>query len=145
MRLLPYCLLLSLCLVGLLTAGSVGRNSGKTATVPVQGKVTFAGRPLLSGEVEFRSGDGFAASGRIEPDGTYQLTTFEPRDGAVPGVYRVAIKPLRRCSGGTLEAIPSHYADLENSGLQFEISAAGGRIDIDLLDDGSLAQAPMRP
>ncbi len=145
MRLLSCCLLLSLCMVGLLTAGVVGRSSGEATTVPVEGTVTFAGRPLLSGEVEFRSGEGLAASGRIEPDGTYQLSTFEPRDGAVPGVYRVAIRPLHRFGGGALQAIPSHYADLENSGLQFEIGALGGRIDIELLDDGSLAQASLRP
>jgi hypothetical protein len=90
--------------------------------------------------VEFRSGEGLVASGRIEPDGTYELTTFEPRDGAVPGIHRVAIKSLERPNGGTLQAIPSHYADPETSGLQFEIGSRGGRIDIDLLDDGSLAQ-----
>src|SRR5438477_1667604 len=44
---------------------------GGTATVA--GKVTYQGRPVLSGSVIVLNDDGTAVSGVIQPDGTYSV------------------------------------------------------------------------
>ena len=62
------------------------------ATVPVKGKVTYKGKPLTEGEIVFEpDNSGREAHGSIQPDGSFELTTFKTGDGAVPGTHRVAV------------------------------------------------------
>src|SRR5579883_1927961 len=62
------------------------------ATVPVKGSVTYQGKKLTQGEVTFESlENGREAHGRIQPDGTFVLTTFKEGDGALAGDHRVAV------------------------------------------------------
>lgn len=73
--------------------------SDKPKTYPVTGTVKFAdGTPLVGGTVEFRNiTDDIAkqvnARGEIGPDGKYQLTTFQPNDGAIAGEHQVCVFP----------------------------------------------------
>ena len=61
-------------------------------TVPVKGRITYRGKPLVQGTVTFEPEDtGREASGDIGPDGTFVLTTFTDGDGAVPGIHRVRV------------------------------------------------------
>jgi len=62
---------------------------------PVQGKITYGGQPVPQGVVTFYPKEGRSATGRIQPDGTYCLTTFEPGDGAVIGQHKVTIEAVR--------------------------------------------------
>ena len=66
--------------------------------IPAGGSVKFAdGTPLAGGQIQFQlASDGAAptARGTIGADGTFQLTTFEEDDGALPGKHRVMITPL---------------------------------------------------
>src|SRR5262249_40911904 len=77
-------------LAGLSLVGCGGSN-----LYPAQGKVTFKdGTPLTAGGVVFESGTPGAkagARGDIQPDGTFQLSTFKEGDGALEGTYRVAV------------------------------------------------------
>src|SRR5437868_14843602 len=89
----------TLCPVGLALATLacvVGCGHGKTA--PVNGRVKLkdgSDASVLKGySLTFEAEGGkSSAVGDVNPDGTFQLSTFAANDGAVPGKYRVAINP----------------------------------------------------
>jgi hypothetical protein len=62
-------------------------------TVEVTGNVTYRGQPVEGATVTFKSKstDGRGATGRTDEEGEFQLTTFEPGDGAIPGGYQVTV------------------------------------------------------
>jgi hypothetical protein len=79
---------------GLLLLGLVGCGSNRT--YPVHGQLLYDdGRPIqeLSGStITFTSAQlGKSATGRIEGDGSFRLTTQRSNDGAFPGSYKVII------------------------------------------------------
>ncbi len=84
----PWALLaLLLCPALLTTAGCGGPGLSK-----VQGVVTLDGAPLSGATVSFMPvGQGRAAAGMTDGDGSFQLTTFRTDDGALPGDYRVIV------------------------------------------------------
>jgi hypothetical protein len=92
-----------LALVGLAGLSLVG--CGGNNLYPAQGKVTFKdGTPLTAGWVVFESvtpGAKVGARGNIQPDGTFQLSTFSEGDGALEGSYRVAVMPPPGAKEGT--------------------------------------------
>ncbi len=68
--------------------------------IPVQGTVKCAGRLLTEGYVLFtpvpdmaadRKKSGKSATGYIQSDGTYVLTTYDEGDGAIPGRHKVRV------------------------------------------------------
>ena len=72
-------------------AMSVGCNSNPE-TAPVEGKVLLDGKPLKFGSVMFQNAKGGQpATGEIQPDGSFTLSTYAPEDGAVVGEHRVRI------------------------------------------------------
>ena len=79
------------CTVAVLLGGC-GRDNG---TAPVSGKVTVDGKPLAFGEIFFMPTSGRMAHATIQPDGSYQLTTYETGDGALIGDHTVTIEALR--------------------------------------------------
>lgn len=76
----------------------VGCDSGEFKTYPVKGTVTFSdGTPLPVGKIYFDTRDeqyglGVGATGNIKEDGTFELRTYVPGDGAPPGQYIVYIR-----------------------------------------------------
>jgi hypothetical protein len=78
------------CLISTSGCGSSG-----TETVPVTGKVTCKGQPVVKASVVFMpvtsTGGGRPATGETDANGMYSLSTFEVNDGAVPGEHRVSI------------------------------------------------------
>ena len=84
----------------LLAASFSGCGGNKFDVAPVRGKVTCGGQPVTSGIVTFvpvapeGGGEpGKAASGRIGPDGTFVLNTYETGDGAIIGRHTVYYAP----------------------------------------------------
>src|SRR4051812_24314393 len=63
----------------------------------VSGKVTYKGQPVTSGHIVFtpaagKGGDtGQTATGEIESDGSYTMTTFNTGDGAILGQHIVTV------------------------------------------------------
>lgn len=112
-------------------------------TAPVTGKVTYQGKPVVQGTVVFTpEGSGHAATGDIQPDGTFQLTTSKKNDGAVPGKYKVAVQvfpaeggavPGMEFAGGK-PPIPLKFMDAGTSGLTAEIKAGENTLDLALTD-----------
>lgn len=70
----------------------VGCGSNRPSLAPVSGRVTIDGQPVKVGRVMFYPTQGRPASGPIQPDGSYELTTFEANDGAMLGSHRVTIQ-----------------------------------------------------
>ena len=67
----------------------------------VQGQVTFDGRPVSGGALVFspipaeaEREPGKSATGDIQPNGTFQLSTYRMHDGAIIGRHRVRYIPV---------------------------------------------------
>jgi len=139
--------------MGLSLVGCGSKN--ERATAPVQGVVTFKGKPLNTGSLLFvPSGGGPTAQGNIRPDGTYTMTTYRDGDGAIVGSHDVIIMALEDPAEGKLpedarkgydsaqhSIIPEKFGDLTKSGLKVEVAAdATNVVDFDL-DKGTLTQS----
>jgi hypothetical protein len=69
---------------------TVGCNNADL--VPVHGSVKNEDQVVSGGRVVFTPiSEGKPAFGSIQSDGTFQLTTFSPNDGARAGQYRVSV------------------------------------------------------
>jgi hypothetical protein len=79
--------------IGLVACGCAGPNDA----YPVKGTVFLDGQPateLAGGTVTFDSAELHkSASGEIQADGTYHLSSLKKDDGAVPGTYQVTVSP----------------------------------------------------
>ena len=82
-----------LCLVLAVLVLAVGCNGSNLASV--KGKVTYNDKPVTSGTISFISEDRPAAYGDLQPDGTYELHTDKPGDGATPGSYKVIVVAMQ--------------------------------------------------
>ena len=97
-------------LAALWTGFLVGCSSDEFKTYPVTGRVVFAdGSPLAVGKlyVETRNkkyGLGIGAPGNIREDGTFEIRTYKPGDGAPVGEYVVFIRGA--VVGGTVGMRP---------------------------------------
>jgi hypothetical protein len=86
--------LAALGMFALLACAGCGSGAAEKAAelIPVKGKVTVQGQPLSTGTVRFEPDDfGRPASGRLNADGTFVLSTHKEGDGVVAGHHRVSI------------------------------------------------------
>jgi hypothetical protein len=113
-----------------------GCNAGASATplgelIPVKGKVTFRGKPLTKGVVEFEPKDsGRRATGDIGPDGAFVLGSIKEGDGATAGVHRVSITEVEFSPDGT--RLPVKYRQPNTSGLEATVSPENNEFTFDL-------------
>jgi hypothetical protein len=116
-----------------------GSNSGLPDMVPIRGEVIYKGKPLTEGEgtvvyLPAESGNSRQATGAIQSDGTFQLMTMQPGDGAMKGKYTIVVycyKPHpsatlsreeydKQLRAGKLDRgsiIPEKYSNPATSGL----------------------------
>jgi hypothetical protein len=120
--------LAALMLVSFWGCGS-DTSPGAGVMVPVKGKVTYKGMPLTQGEVVFEPDGGREAYGRIQPDGTFELTTFKKGDGAVRGVHRVGVSGSLKGGKG---AVPLKYKSPSSSKTEVEVADGKTEYAIDL-------------
>jgi hypothetical protein len=110
--------------------------------VPVSGSVKYADGTIPAGEVRVvrfepvANAEGNvaprAAAAFLEPDGTFQLMTMRPRDGAIPGDYKVAL--LFWKSPATREStIPPAYGKAKTTPLPTLSVKSNGRNHFDLI------------
>jgi hypothetical protein len=130
-------------------------SAGRPPLGKVSGKVTYNGKPVTGGSVMFTPAAGSGsdtariATGQIEADGSYTLTTFDTGDGAVLGQHIVtvesrgdpeAMKKLNLQPGGIIAyklpkaAIPEKYLKTDRSPLKQTVEAGNNKIDLDLKD-----------
>lgn len=112
-----------------------GCGEAKQTTYPVSGKLLLPdGTPLKDMRISFRSVDAtpiHEARGTTNANGAFQLTTFEPNDGAIAGKHIVVVMaPTPRDTDGmtsaerqlAMEPIDRRYRDYGTSGLEFTVS-----------------------
>jgi hypothetical protein len=106
-------------------------GSGKLPTYRAGGKVTFAdGKPLAGGRVEFspvQNALGPAARGQIQPDGSFQLSTYGQNDGTVEGEHvALVVPPLPEGGLEGMKTIPMpidpRFTQFSTSGLKFTVT-----------------------
>jgi hypothetical protein len=94
----------------------------KDPAFPVKGRVLLPnGKPLTSGRIEFYpvKDPGLIAHGELASDGTFELRTREPGDGAIPGEYKVRIMIPEKKEYGRL----ANYRDEDGSKLKATVKA----------------------
>lgn len=107
---------------------------------PVSGKVAFKGQAVAGATVVFvPDGHTQAATGQTDSSGAYQLQTYSPNDGAVPGKYKVTITKVEVTSTDTSQEsrvdntavteqkwlVPQKYGNSEASGLTADVTEGG--------------------
>jgi hypothetical protein len=143
-----------ICFAVLAGVSGCGEDDGIGRRYPVSGKVTYKGEPVTKGTVGFVPMDssGRAANGEIQSDGSYTLTTHAPRDGALPGKYRVSVSAVevdtsvtKNKPGGMYRVdllakaprkvlVPLKYGDPNQSGLTAEVKPESNTQDFKLTD-----------
>jgi hypothetical protein len=151
----------------LLLVASSGCGRGLPETAPVTGRVTLGGQPVPGGAIQFWPKSGRPARGAIQPDGTYTLTTFDDKDGAVLGQHVVTIEATRvegpvppikstedeiayysRPGAKPLvepkieRLVPERYGRRETSGLSAEVRRGGNQLDFNLEGGKPAARVP---
>jgi len=121
-----------LCVLTVIAAGC-SQTPSQPKPVVASLRVTLPnGQPVQAKEVRLVPERGAAtpkheveAIGRPAADGSFELTTFNPGDGAVPGKYVVVLRSPGR-------GIDPKYTDEETSGLKVTVPSGGGTIEVKL-------------
>lgn len=119
----------------------------------VYGKVTYKGKAVEGGHVVFTpaagkgGATGQAATGEIESDGTYDLTTFNTGDGAILGQHIVTVTITekgyvmpRPKADGTIDyklpknEAPKRYATADKSPLRCTVVEGKQEFNLELKD-----------
>ena len=67
---------------------------GGNRTSPVEGVVLLDGKPVAGAMIQFvPQGKGHDATAETDKDGQFAMSTFQPRDGVLPGSYKVVVSP----------------------------------------------------
>jgi hypothetical protein len=106
----------------LLVGVFAGCGDGRPRRVPVSGQVLIDGKPLRCGYVRVLPEKSRAATGTIDKQGRFQLTTFDPGDGCVPGTHPVEVFAAEKAGPSAVRwLIPKDYQDEATSGLTVTI------------------------
>jgi hypothetical protein len=111
--------------------GAFEKYSAKLSRV--FGRVQIDGQPLKHGTVMFIPESGRFATGSLDENGEYELTTFEKGDGAVQGKYRVAINAGEAIGPGKiLWHAPKKYSDPDLYGVEMSVGKQDNEIGFNL-------------
>ena len=145
MSLLPCAPVRSICFRAVAAALLASAAVGCAGRGNVSGKVSYQGKPLVWGTVQFEGSDGVVKHGNIQPDGTYtvegvatgpaklavssvnpQSSDFQPiqREGMPPRPPRPEVKGWFR--------IPNKYETTFNSGLTYTVQRGNNEFDVKL-------------
>jgi hypothetical protein len=143
------------CLLGFLVGCGGGGgdrwSQDRPATVPAGGTVLYNQKPVEGASVTFiPQGHDHGAVGRTDASGRFQLQTFAPNDGAVPGEFKVTVRKVEVAGAGEEDApefdedtrkgeeqflVPEKYAAAESTDLTVTIPDGGNRdITLELTD-----------
>ena len=110
----------------------------------VSGRVTYQGKPVPKGTITFvtRLPNKRNAVGALQADGSYQLQTEQPGDGAGVGDYVVTVYahdepvldyiPAKPVKPKLLA--PAKYENPDTSGLKATVTSGSNRFDFTLTD-----------
>ncbi len=136
---LRHFLILTLALMAI-GCGADPDKKNRPKTVKVTGVITLQKQPLDAATIVLIPASGsHGASGTSAKDGSFELKTFPPDSGAVPGSYKVMVQkiqsptePSKTSDDGELVPssdvkwlIPMRYGDIETSKLTVIIPESG--------------------
>lgn len=120
----------------------------RPTTVRVRGTVHLDGEPVPGAAVLFQPTPGVPARAITADDGTFELTTFSPGDGAIVGRHRVAVGKFTMmgvtaddwgvsgpvAAGGVKETwvTPQRYATPADSGLEIDVKPGMAAVVLEL-------------
>lgn len=114
-----------LVLVVLCVAVAGCGSSYQMETARVSGRVTLDGKPVGPCTIVFTPPQGRAASGPVDSEGTFTLSTYGAGDGAIVGTHRVSVFVATSDETDSRHEkpslIPEHYASPASSGLVYEV------------------------
>ncbi len=107
--------------------------SDQLFVAPIGGTVTYKGKPVPNGTVMFMPAAGPAATGELDPEGRFKLTTYSPGDGAILGSHAVSVTALEEMkdvlpeqrSGLPKPIVPEKYLSHTTSGIKIEVKREG--------------------
>lgn len=136
-----------------------GDDGGLGKRYPVSGKITYQGKPVPLGNIFFvpvKAEAGRAASGAINSEGWYKLSTAGGEDGAYAGDYKIRIMALEsdntqvlanapkggagkqddvlKATAAAKKLIPAKYEYEETSELKAKVEEKSNTIDFPLTD-----------
>jgi len=131
MRISPLKLMALLALLLGAWSGCGGAGS-LPALIPVKGKVTYKGQPLTKGMVRFDPDGGYGrmATGELQADGTYVLTTLQKGDGVVAGQHKVFVTGTG--PNPRKELVPKKYTAGDSSKLTADVDPEHTEFNFDL-------------
>jgi hypothetical protein len=126
-------------LIGLAALSGCGQDA---SIARVDGIVRLDGKPLTAGTVRFVPRAGRAATGTIQPDGSFTLGTYSSADGAIIGTHQVAIisyeaaadaRPAyEAASQSNKPLVPERYMAVGTSGLTFDVKPGDNQAEFNL-------------
>lgn len=104
--------------LGFLVLGVVGLGCGGPKPVKVSGVITLNGEPVEGANVQFVPMDDSKrpATGFTDKTGKFELTSFENKDGALPGEYKVVViynPPVETEAGAKTEQVMRQVMDIQ--------------------------------
>jgi hypothetical protein len=127
----------------LLAAAVVGCGAGGGSKGQVKGKLVANGQPVTSGSVTFMPVDASEgaqpASGAVQSDGTFVVTTDKEGDGAAIGKHQVSFTPQQVTPpewdgyGAQPPTPPTAFAGLMPKESQVEIKSGENELTIELV------------
>jgi hypothetical protein len=121
--------------VGLSICG--GCSDGRPERVPVSGQILIDGAPLAHGSILFHAKDHRPAIGSLDSQGRFQLSTYEPGDGCVPGTHAVSIDAGEVIGPtSTRWHAPKKYRNASASGIVVTVEESMKPVAIQLSWDG---------
>lgn len=122
---------------------TTGCGDGRPKRVEVSGKVLVDGKPMQYGIIQVLPPGHRAATGTIQPDGSFTLGCYEKDDGCVPGTHPVRVdgrEPLGLTK--TKWHAPKHFAFPGTSRVNVTIDAPTEELVVEL---SSGSKKPFEP
>jgi hypothetical protein len=114
-----------------------GCGDGRPERLPVMGQVLIDGQPLTFGQVLFHSKNHRPATGKIQSDGRFELSTYERGDGCVVGSHHVTVDAGENVSVTARKwHAPPKYASPNGSGIVVDVEEDMAPVEISLTWDG---------
>jgi hypothetical protein len=128
---------IALGLLAVMTVTAAGCGDGRAKRVPVSGIVKIDGVPVTTGFITFVPTEGRSASGDIDPDGRFTLSSYEPGDGVLIGTHNVEVVAREAVTETSARwHAPKKYTSHKSSGIAVEIDQPTNDLEINLTWDG---------
>ncbi|WP_442482555.1 hypothetical protein [Aeoliella sp. SH292] len=124
-------------LLAMVAAVAAGCSDGRAQRVPVSGVVKIDGVPVTTGFITFVPTEGRSASGDIDSEGRFTLSSYKPGDGVLIGTHNVEVMAREAVSETSARwHAPKKYTSHKTSGITVEIDKPTSDVEINLTWDG---------